>query len=380
MRRFAAAGSEHPLAAHAVGEVCGEVSEVLGPGPAPDVVIVFSSGDHIASAAASLRAIDALLSPRICLGAASTGTLAGAREVEGRASLAVWAARLGEAVEPVSLEVSTVDGGVMVGGTSELVDATGNLIIVGDPSGLPIGGLLANLALRAPELVVLGGLAPPVGVPPASLLYEGAELRTGGAVGLRIADTVPVRTLVAQGCRPIGEPMVVTGSEGSMLTELAGQAPMTRIRELAEQLDPGDRELAAQGLHLGLVVDEHRLDFGRGDFVIRNVMGADADTGSLAVGEELALGATVQFQVRDPASAEADLGELAGLAGAADGALVFACVGRGARLFGEPHHDAAQLADATGAGALAGMFCTGEIGPIAGVNRVHTYSAAVALF
>ena len=380
MRRFAAAGSEHPLTPHAVGEVCGEISETLGPGPSPDVGIVFCSGDHVASAGASLRAIDALLSPRICLGAASSGTLAGAREVEGRASLSVWAARLGEAVEPVSFDVASVADGVMIGGTSELVDATGHLLLVGDPDGLPTSGLLANLALRAPELVVVGGLAPPVGVPPAPLLFEGTELRTGGAVGLRIADSVPMRALVAQGCRPIGEPMVVTGAEGTMLTELAGRSPLTRIRELAEQLDPDDRELAARGLHLGLVVDEHRVDFGRGDFVVRNVIGAETDTGSLAVGEQLALGSIVQFQVRDPASAEAELARLLKDAGPAAAALVFTCVGRGAALFGEPHHDATAVADVSGAGALAGMFCTAELGPIAGMSKVHTYSAAVALF
>lgn len=380
MRRFAAAGSQHPLAPHAVGEVCGAISEALGPGPAPDVVMVFCAGDHIASAEASLRAVDALLSPRICLGAASTGTLAGGREVEGRASLAVWAARLGDAVEPVSFDVTPVDEGVMIGGTSELVDATGHLVLIGDPNGLPVSGLLNNLAMRAPELVVLGGLAPAVGVPPAAMLFEGTELRSGGAVGIRIADSVPMRTLVAQGCRPVGEPMAVTGTEGAVLTELAGRQPLARIRELAEQLEPDDRELASQGLHLGLVVDEHLLDYGRGDFVVRNVIGAETDTGSLVVGEELALGSTVQFQVRDPAGADAELTELAGRAGPAEAALVFACVGRGAGLFGEPHHDASRVVDATGAGALAGMFCAGEIGPIAGSSRAHTYSAAVALF
>ena len=174
--------------------------------------------------------------------------------------------------------------------------------------------------------------------------------------------------------------MVVTGAEGTMLTELAGRSPLTRIRELAEQLDPDDRELAARGLHLGLVVDEHRVDFGRGDFVVRNVIGAETDTGSLAVGEQLALGSIVQFQVRDPASAEAELARLLKDAGPAAAALVFTCVGRGAALFGEPHHDATAVADVSGAGALAGMFCTAELGPIAGMSKVHTYSAAVALF
>ncbi|WP_020379534.1 FIST signal transduction protein [Candidatus Microthrix parvicella] len=379
-RRFAAAGSEHPLAPHAVGEVCGQISDLLGPGPAPDVVFVFCSGDQVASAEATLRAVDALLSPRICVGAASTGTLAGAREVEGRSSLSVWAARLGEAVEPVSFDLTSTDAGVVVAGTSELVDATGHLVVVGDPQGLPITGLLTSLAQRAPELKVLGGLAPPVGSRALPLLLEGTAVRTGGMVGVRLAESVPMTTLVAQGCRPVGDPMAVTGTDGTMLTGLAGRKPMDRIRELAQRMDPDDRELASGGLHLGVVVDEHRLEFGHGDFVIRSVMGADVGSGALAMGEPLPLGTTVQFQVSDPTVAEADLAGLAELAGRADAALVFACSRRGVGFFGEPHHDASQLADTTGASAIAGMFCAGEIGPIGGVTRVHSLSAAVALF
>ncbi|MCB1026425.1 MAG: TonB-dependent receptor, partial [Microthrixaceae bacterium] len=277
-------------------------------------------------------------------------------------------------------DLTPVDGGVRVGGTSGLVDATGKLLIVGDPKGLPISGLLRNLSQRAPELGVLGGLAPPVGVGRAAVLLEGVRVRTGGVVGVHLGDDINVRSFVAQGCRPVGEPMAVTGVDGSSLTELAGRSPMERIRELAGQLDPGDRELAAGGLHLGVVVDEHRLDYGRGDFVIRSVMGADRRSGALLLAEPPPLGATVQFQVRDPAGADADLDELAGLAGPAEAALVFACAGRGTNLFDAPHHDAERLVDLNGVGALAGMFCAGEIGPIHGAARVHSFSAAVALF
>ena len=143
------------------------------------MVFVFCSGDQIASAEATLRAIDALLSPRICVGAASTGTLAGAREVEGRSSLSVWAARLGEAVEPVSFDLTSTDAGVVVAGTSELVDATGHLVVVGDPQGLPITGLLTSLAQRAPELKVLGGLAPRWGAGRSRSCWKAPQFERG---------------------------------------------------------------------------------------------------------------------------------------------------------------------------------------------------------
>ena len=132
-------------------------------------------------------------------------------------------------------------------------------------------------------------------------------------------------------------------------------------------------------MHLGRVIDEHKLDFERGDFLIRGVLGADPDSGALAVGDELEIGATVQFQVRDAVSADDDLRAM--LAGReADGALVFTCNGRGIGLFGAPDHDASVVSELTGSPALAGMFCAGELGPIGGRTFLHGFTASMALF
>ena len=148
--------------------------------------------------------------------------------------------------------------------------------------------------------------------------------------------------------------------------------------ETVAALDPIERALAAQGLLCGVVVDEQTLDFGRGDFLIRGLLGADRDAGSLAVAAEVPVGAVVQFQVRDAATAGEDLSLL--LAGhEAAGALVFTCNGRGAEMFGDASHDAGIVHGLLG-GAVAGMFCAGEVGPVAGRNAIHGFTASIALF
>jgi small ligand-binding sensory domain FIST len=188
-----------------------------------------------------------------------------------------------------------------------------------------------------------------------------------------------VSTIVSQGCRPVGQPFTVTRAEGQLLQELGGRSALTRLQELANGLTPEDRQLLSQGVHLGRVIDEHKLDFERGDFLIRGVVGADPSSGSLAIGDELEVGATVQFQVRDAASADDDLRAL--LTGQdAEAALVFTCNGRGARLFGSPDHDASVVSELTGTAALAGMFCAGELGPVGGRTFLHGFTASMALF
>jgi small ligand-binding sensory domain FIST len=97
------------------------------------------------------------------------------------------------------------------------------------------------------------------------------------------------------------------------------------------------------------------------------------------VGDEVSIGDTVQFQVRDAASADEDLKAL--LAGReADGALVFTCNGRGSHLFDMPDHDASVVVSELGTAAVGGMFCAGELGPVGRRSFLHGFTASVALF
>jgi small ligand-binding sensory domain FIST len=173
---------------------------------------------------------------------------------------------------------------------------------------------------------------------------------------------------------------VVTRAERNVIYELAGQPALERLLEMARDGMPErDIQLINQGLHVGLVLDEHKVDFGRGDFLIRNVLGADRTNGAMAVGELVDVGATVQFHVRDAASADEDLRELLAFRHA-DGALLFTCNGRGTRLFDQPDHDAGVVSDLLGGPPLAGFFAAGELGPVGTRNFLHGFTASVVLF
>ena len=151
--------------------------------------------------------------------------------------------------------------------------------------------------------------------------------------------------------------------------------------EVIDGLDPDDRRLAQQGLHVGQVIDERKAEFGRGDFLVRNVLGADRSNGAVDVGGDVDVGSTLQLQVRDALSADEDLRALLAEAGPAPaGALVFTCNGRGEQLFGTPHHDAQAVDDAFGGAPQAGMFCAGELGPVGGRSFLHGFSASVLVF
>jgi small ligand-binding sensory domain FIST len=369
--------SEHPVPAHAAGDAIGAVLDQVGPGA--DLVTVFVTGNHAGALDDITRAATQILKPRALLGAASSGVLGGNREVEEAPGIAVCAVRCG-GVTPVRLRAARMESGWNVGGMpAAATEGPRTLLVLADPHSFPADGLLSHLTEQAPGLQVVGGLTSGArGRGGARLVIDGEE-HTQGAVGALLGPDADVTTVVSQGCRPIGGPLVVTSSDGGHLLELAGRPAVERLREVLEQLDPPDRALATKGLQIGLVLDEARDTFGRGDFLIRPVRGVDPASGAISIGQHVEIGRTVQFHLRDASAASADLREtLSGIR--ADGALVFTCTGRGQRLFGRADHDAEVVAEGLGTRSTAGMFAAGEIGPVGGRSLVHSTSVSMALF
>src|SRR5436853_1574566 len=204
----------------------------------------------------------------------------------------------------------------------------------------------------------MGGLASAGGGPGMGVLMCGEELCESGAVGVTLAG-VDVRPCVSQGARPIGPEMAITAADANVIHELASRPALKRLKTAITELEPTERALAAAGLLIGIVIDENRPEYERGDFLVRGLLGADEESGSIAVGERVRVGQTVRLQVRDSGSADEDLREalarMSGeLPGPPAGALIFTCNRRGSQMFRTPDHDAAALDRALGGAPAAG--------------------------
>jgi small ligand-binding sensory domain FIST len=257
------------------------------------------------------------------------------------------------------------------------------MIVLADPYSFATEALLVRIAELRPGMPVLGGLASAAAAGSASLFRDG-EVLDGGAVACSLAG-VPLLPCVSQGAAPVGPEMTITAAEGNLIRELASRPAIERLREALAELDPREQELAASGLMLGLVIDENKPEYLRGDFLVRPIIGVDSESGSLAIGERVSVGQTVRMQIRDGASADEDLRaalraqtEALGRARPA-GVLLFTCNGRGSHMFQVPDHDASAIEDALGVPA-GGFFCAGEIGPVGGRNFLHGFTATMALF
>jgi small ligand-binding sensory domain FIST len=379
VNRYAAALSRHPLAYEAVGETAGEILERFD-GERPDLVVCFASVQHGGAFEDVTGGLRKLLEPEVFMGCTAVAVAGRGVEIEREPGLSVFAARFGGGrVGGVVLDAERTDEGVSIGGWPDELATRGTLLTLADPFSFPMLDFLRLCNAQVPELTVMGGMASAAAGPGGNRIALDDRILTSGAVGVMCSEDVPIRAVVSQGCRPIGKPFTITSAERNFAHELAGRPAMERLQEIVQAATDADRKLMREGLHVGIVVDEHRLDFERGDFLVRNLLGVDQSTGSLAFSEPVEVGQTVQFQVRDASAADEDLRcLLAGVSGT--GALMFTCNGRGTQLFDVPDHDAAVLAELLGEVPMAGAFCAGEIGPIGGHNFLHGFTASVAVF
>ena len=363
-------------------EASGRAALALGGAPA-DLVFVFAGAANLEYAEEGLAHVHERLAPRALVGCGAQGVVAAGREIE-QGGVAVWAASLPDA-ELATFHLETLDAGdaVAIAGMPDLDSVEAAFMLV-DPYSFPAEPLLDQIAEDQPGLPIMGGLASAGDGPGSALLMCDQEVVTQGAVGVTLAG-VDVRPCVSQGARPIGPEMAITSADANVIHELASKPALERLKSAITELEPAERALAAAGLLIGIVIDENRPEYERGDFLVRGLVGADEESGSIAVGERVRVGQTVRLQVRDGTSADEDLREalarLSGeLAGPPAGALIFTCNGRGSQMFQVPDHDAAALDLALSGAPAAGFFCAGEIGPVGARSFVHGFTATMAVF
>ena len=367
----------------AVVEATARARSGLGREPA-DLVLVFLSPQHVGDAADVIAHINESLAPACLAGCVAEGVIGLERELEDGPGLAVWTASLpGARIEPFHIDVVEEQDAIVLDGLPELDDPQ-LVLLLADPFGLPVMAVVDHLNEEYPGIPVVGGIATGAGRPGAQALILDGEIYRRGAVGIGLAD-VAVEAVVSQGCAPLGTDAVITRAEGNVVLELAGRPALERLREVVGALSAEERQLAAHGLLAGLVIDENKPEYGRGDFLMRGILGADEDSGGIAIGEDVRVGQTLRFHARDAATASEDLRialdeTVAERRPSPAGALLFSCNGRGRAMFDEADHDSRALAEALGAPALAGFFCGGEIGPVGSRSFLHGFTATMAIF
>lgn len=357
----------------------------------PDVAFVFVSADFAADAGRVAERLAPWLGSGLLVGCSGLGVAGGGREVEGEAAVALLAGVLPD----VEIEARHVTQECL---RMSVADAAGwrallgvelhepSFVVLADPHSIAPEALVRGLDAAHPGTVKVGGVTSGGRQAGTHALLLGNDLYRTGAIVVAFGGNVRLDAVVAQGCKPVGEPHFVTSCHEHLLRELDGGSPRGALTRLYETLSAHDRELFSQAVHVGIALPGEHRELHAGDFLVRNLLGLDPDSGALWVGAELEQNSILQFHLRDAATSAADLDRQlqrfvdGRRAAGATGALLFSCVGRGAGLYGRPDHDTAAFQRHAGDVPLAGFFGNGEIGPVGPATYVHGYTSVFGVF
>ena len=385
----AAAISEHLDTRTAGIEVAALLDNALD-GPT-DLVLVFASFHHREALEDAIADIRQTLSPKTIVGVTTESVVGCDLELEGVAGLSAIAFQMpGIQIQPwvtspkKPVPISNPDA---IPDWIGLRDDTKAVFFFADPFSTPITRLLPALVScrgDANPLPIIGGMASGASQATYNRLFLDDQAVPSGGIGLTLSGPLDLDCIVSQGCRPIGDHHRVTKVDGNVVLELGGKPALDVLQELGRSADAMERDFLQGGLLLGGVIDENRSHFGRGDFLVRSILGIDRKRKGIAAGEFYRLGKTVQFHVRDPQTAVEDL-QLLLDAQQLDtqqpfAGLLVTCNGRGRSLFHEDDHDLSLIRERIGEVPIAGFFAAGEIGPIGGRSFLHGHTACLTLF
>lgn len=368
-------------------------------GEQPDLVILFATPHHAAVFPDMPLEVAAFFPRALLLGCSAGGVVGQLAEVENAAGISMTLACLpGVDLRPFHVEDMDVPlperaatawrhrlglpARMQLDGPEEQTP----VLVLPEPFSVRIERLLQSLDAAFPRSVKVGGAASGGRRPGSHALWLGPRTFKRGAIGVAMRGQLAVDTLVSQGCKPVGAPMLVTRSQGNVILELDGKTPVEALKATAADLSGSDLELLRRALLVGVEMEADRVEYGQGDFLVRQIAELDAERGWLSLGAKIEPWQVVQFHVRDGKTSAADLKRMLERyrsqpsEGTPEGALLFSCMGRGEGLYGKPNHDSELIGAALPGVALGGFFCNGEIGKAGKGTALHGLTASIGLF
>jgi len=375
----------------AVQEAIEEIIRQLE-GEEADLTIIFVAPQYKDFYGKIPELINRYFKPGVLFGCSGGGIIGNGEEVEQQAAFSITCAKMpGVKIQPFYSETKQLPDqdtspSVWRDWLNVNIEDQPHFIFLADPFSFRGEEFLAGVDFAYPSSKKVGGLASGAQALGGNALYLADKIYDNGLIGIALSGDIELDTIVAQGCRPIGKPMKITECQDTLLKQLDGKPTLEVLQSLNETLSDSDKKLLQTSLFLGIEMNPMKDDPKQGDFLIRNLMGVDRESGALAIGALLRTGQLVQFHLRDKKMSAEDLDVMLtrylsqGQTENARGALLFSCLGRGKYLYGEANHDTNMFRNKLGEIPLGGFFCNGEIGPVGSTTFLHGYTSSFGIF
>jgi len=360
------------------------------PGGRSDLAIVFATTDHGGALSDLLEGISGVVGTPYVAGCSAAGVMAGTREIEDGPAIGVLAVQSDAIRGTPFLFQDTGDGGLTAGlhagqrllasrGTSDLV------LVWPDPYSVRPDRLLQGLDATLGPVPVAGGAASSAIAAVPTFQLSGGQASSGCVSGLRLGGAFRHHLALTQGCRPLGVPRRITSAHGNLVLEIEGQPAYEALRAAAPSGYLHDDDTTTTALTIALLPEPGDSALRPGEYLARNILAIDPDTGVIAVAADVEEGQSILFALREPEAAGDDVERMAERVAAAAPpggykfGLYFNCLARGRSLYGRSGVDSAALTRHLPGVPLLGFSCSAEIAPLRGANHLFTYTGVLVL-
>ncbi len=403
--KWASAISTRPSLEAAVKDVAEQAQLCLQ--DTADLGFVFISSAFASEYSRLLPLLKEHLSVPVLLGCGGGGVIGmdhtqQVQEIEGEAAISLTLARLPEVdIHTFHIDAENLpdldgppDAWVSLMGVSPQDNP--HFILLAAPGSSGVNELLQGLDFAYPDAAKVGGLTDVSSFSGSSGLFGSDRYYRDGVVGVALSGNIVLETIVAQGCRPIGQTYRVVEGERNVLLKLEEQGedqtscgltrtPLEILQGMFQDLSEADRTIAQRSLFVGIAQSAFKQQLEQGDFLIRNLLGVDPRTGAVAIGDRVRPGQRIQFHLRDAEASATDLEMLLkrypkNVNPSPVGALMFACMGRGQGLYDQANFDSDLFSQYLPHVPLSGFFCNGEIGPVGNTTFLHGYTSVFGIW
>jgi small ligand-binding sensory domain FIST len=350
--------------------------------------LCFATTAHGAAFGLIVRTVAAEARTRDVAGCSAAGVIAAEREIESGPAVSVMVFG-GSSLDAKRFFVPSLRGRAREAAcevASAVRPALGKnnlLYMFADTYNTEPDPLLETLERELPGVTVVGGGASEDGSIGETFQFCGDTVSSNAVSGMLLTGDFDFNIGASLACAPLGGTHQVTAVRDNILVELDGRRAFDVFAEAAGPLAE-DLKRAIAFVFVGVPLDTHAVKLERGDYIVRNIVGASSDHGVLAIAHRPRLGDRIGFALRNAERSrdelKATLERMKERAAAPPAfGMYFDCVSRGASLYNIPDHDSAYIGRYLDHPPVAGFFTGFEIGPLGARYGTLQYSGVLAL-
>ena len=357
-----------------------------------DWALVFCTFTHRANYEEILKSVCEVARTKNVSGCSALGVLSNEAEIEAQPGIVVLVVSSDEiSAKPFivhQLGAGGLKAGEEIGSTLKSIADTASLLtLLPDPFHIHPDLMFQGIRSKIGDIPIVGASASEDPRINDTFEFYRDTVASGAASGFLFSGDFSYKIDITQGCKLVGETSVITRCNRNVISELDGEPAFDALKKVIPESLVSDPPSIMRLIYAAFPPVRGGTEISGGDYLVRNLIGLDPETGAIAVSENVEEGQVMSFTTRNPEAAREDLKQMLDRVSASRNdenpykfGLYFNCCARGRSLYGIEGIDTAYINSTLGDLPIIGFFGNAEFAPLSGRNHLFTYTGVLVLF